>query len=50
MIRYTIFQLPKDRRGMALPNLKEYYYAAQLEPFWYIGVIQDLQQVGKILN
>lgn len=29
-IRYTTLQLPKDKGGMSLPNLEEYYYAAQM--------------------
>lgn len=29
-IRYTTLQLSKDKGGMALPNLKEYFPAAQL--------------------
>ena len=29
-IRFETLQLPKEKGGMALPNLKEYYHAAQL--------------------
>ena len=29
-IRFKTLQLPKDRGGMGLPSLKEYYFAAQL--------------------
>ena len=29
-IRYETLQLPKDKGGMGLPRLKEYYLAAQL--------------------
>jgi len=28
-VRYKTLQLPKDKGGMGLPNLKEYFYAAQ---------------------
>uniref|UniRef100_A0A8C7WYM9 Reverse transcriptase domain-containing protein n=1 Tax=Oryzias sinensis TaxID=183150 RepID=A0A8C7WYM9_9TELE len=31
-IRFSTLQLSKDRGGLALPNLKEYFYAAQLRP------------------
>ena len=31
-IRYSTLQLPKDKGGMALPNLKEYFHAAQICP------------------
>lgn len=31
-VRFSTLQLPRDRGGMALPNLKKYYYAAQLRP------------------
>lgn len=31
-IKYTTLQIPKDGGGLALPNLNEYYYAAQLQP------------------
>lgn len=30
MVRYKTLQLPKDRGGLALPNLKEYFLAAQI--------------------
>ncbi len=30
--RYKTIQLPKDKKGLALPNLKEYFYAAQIRP------------------
>lgn len=30
--RYKTLQLPKDKGGMALPNLEEYFYAAQIRP------------------
>ena len=30
--RYETLQLPKDRGGMALPNLREYFNAAQIRP------------------
>ena len=33
-IKFQTLQLPKDRGGMGLPNLKMYYYAAQLR---YVG-------------
>lgn len=29
-IKFTTLQLPKSKRGMALPNFTEYFYAAQL--------------------
>lgn len=29
-VRYETLQLPKDKEGMGLPKLKEYFYAAQL--------------------
>lgn len=29
-VRYSTLQLQKDKGGMALPNLKMYFYAAQL--------------------
>ena len=28
-IKYATLQIPKDKGGLALPNLLEYYYAAQ---------------------
>lgn len=31
-IRFSTIQLPKAKGGLALPNLREYYYAAQLRP------------------
>uniref|UniRef100_A0A3P9LA26 Reverse transcriptase domain-containing protein n=1 Tax=Oryzias latipes TaxID=8090 RepID=A0A3P9LA26_ORYLA len=31
-IRYKVMQLSKDKGGMALPTLKDYYYAAQIRP------------------
>lgn len=31
-IKYCTLQLEKDKGGMALPNLKDYYRAAQLRP------------------
>ena len=31
-IRFTTLQLPKDKGGMALPNLRQYFYAAQIRP------------------
>ena len=34
-IRYATLELPKDRGGMALPNLKEYFLAAQLRQLIY---------------
>uniref|UniRef100_A0A3B5ADU2 Reverse transcriptase zinc-binding domain-containing protein n=1 Tax=Stegastes partitus TaxID=144197 RepID=A0A3B5ADU2_9TELE len=34
-VRYTTLQLPKDKGGMALPNLKNYFYASQLRPLLY---------------
>ena len=34
-IRFTTLQLPKSKGGMALPNLREYLYAAQLRPLAY---------------
>lgn len=33
-IRYETLRLPKDKGGMALPKLKEYFYAAQLRPVY----------------
>ncbi len=29
-VKYETLQLPKDKGGMGLPKLKEYFYAAQL--------------------
>lgn len=29
-IKYKVMQLSKDKEGMALPNLEDYYYAAQI--------------------
>ena len=36
-IRYTTLQLAKHKGGMVLPNLKDYFYAAQFRPLflWY---------------
>ena len=34
-IRYTTLQLPKDKGGLALPNFREYFNAAQLRPLIY---------------
>jgi hypothetical protein len=34
-IRYCTMQLTKEKGGLALPNLKEYYHAAQLRPLLY---------------
>lgn len=34
-IKYTTLQIPKDKGGLALPNLKEYYYDAQLRHLVY---------------
>lgn len=31
-IRYKTLQLPKDKGGLALPSLEEYFYAAQIRP------------------
>ena len=31
-IKYKTLQLPKEKGGLALPNLQEYYYAAQIRP------------------
>lgn len=31
-VRYPTLQLPRDKGGMSLPSLKEYYIAAQLRP------------------
>ena len=31
-IKFKVMQLPKEKGGMALPNLKDYYNAAQLRP------------------
>lgn len=31
-IRYNTLQIPKDRGGMALPNLREYFHAAHARP------------------
>lgn len=33
-IRYTTLQLSKQKGGMALPNLKDYFYAAQFRPLF----------------
>lgn len=33
-IRYTTLQLAKHKGGMALPNLKDYFYAAQFRPLF----------------
>ena len=33
-VRYKTLQLPKERGGMGLPKLKEYFYAAQLRPVY----------------
>lgn len=33
--RYKTLQLPKDKGGLALPNLEEYFYAAQIRPLIY---------------
>lgn len=30
--KYKVLQLPKKKGGMALPNLREYFFAAQLRP------------------
>lgn len=34
-VRYTTLQLSKENGGMALPNLKEYFHAAQMRPLVY---------------
>ncbi len=34
-IKYTTLQIPKDKGGLALPNLLEYYYATQIRPLVY---------------
>lgn len=34
-IKYATLQIPKDKGGLALPNLLEYYYAAQTRPLVY---------------
>lgn len=34
-IRYSTFQLPKGKGGRALPNLREYFSAAQVRPLVY---------------
>ena len=34
-IKYTTLQIPKDKGGLALPNLLKYYYAAQIRPLVY---------------
>ena len=34
-IKFTTLQLPKTKGGMALPNLREYFLAAQLRPVAY---------------
>lgn len=41
-IGYSTLQIPKDRGGMALPNLKEYFQAAQLRPLLYTGVMMTI--------
>lgn len=33
-VRYKTLQLPKERGGMGLPKLMEYFYAAQLRPVY----------------
>lgn len=41
-IRYCTLNLPKERGGMALPNLKLYYQAAQLRPLvvWCVSTYE----------
>lgn len=34
-VHYSTLQLPKEKGGMALPNLKNYFCAAQLRPIFY---------------
>ena len=31
-VRFTTLQLPKNKGDMTLPNLREYFYAAQIHP------------------
>lgn len=33
--KYSTLKIPKKEGGLALPNFKEYYYAAQLKPMIY---------------
>ncbi len=34
-VRYSTLQLPKEKGGMALSDLKNYFYAAQTRPIFY---------------
>ena len=56
-IRFETLQLPKDRGGMGLPRLKEYYFAALLryllcwcKPGPIQNVIGDKETYNKIKN
>ena len=35
-IKFKVMQLSKDKGGMALPNLKDYYYLAQIRTLGYL--------------
>lgn len=39
-LKFKVMQLPKNKGGMALPNLKDYYWAAQIRT---LGYLCDLQ-------
>lgn len=54
-IKYTTLQVPKDQGGLALPNLQEYYYAAQIQKFtleiWFTVVRKyNFEKEVNILN
>lgn len=52
--RYCTLQLAKDKGGMVLPNLKDYYPAAQLNQMVWQGVqrnvARDWDDSGKHPN
>lgn len=48
-IRYTTLQLAKHKGGMALLNLKDYFYAAQFRPLFF-GVTTTILLDGRKLR
>ena len=46
-VRFKTLQLDKEHGGLALPNLNEYYLAAQLR---YIGAPLSMRLDGNTLN
>jgi hypothetical protein len=48
-IRYTTLQLAKHKGGMVLPNLKDYFYAAQFRPF-FCGIMITILLDGRKLR